>query len=159
MYLAQTNLNGRIQYAIRESYRDGDYFLSRDLFDLGTDPAQYIIYPGGNAFYIDPVVEDHLDELGVTVQENNLEDIFWRFLDPDIQHALQHFRHREALWRQSRKSAERPAKAESPVHIFDRRRLHYLKFGRMEQGYLWLVPQKLFNVLRDKSRDEIEQLF
>jgi hypothetical protein len=29
----------------------------------------------------------------------------------------------------------------------------------MEQGYLWLVPQKLFNVLRNKSRDEIEQLF
>jgi hypothetical protein len=29
----------------------------------------------------------------------------------------------------------------------------------MEQGYLWLVPEKLFNVLRNKSRDEIEQLF
>ena len=159
MYLAQTSINGMIRYSIRESYRDGDHFLSRDLFDLGTDPARYIIYPGGNAFYIDPVVEDHLDELGVTIQENNLEDIFWRFLDPDIQHALQHFRHREALCRQSRKSAERPATAASPVHIFDRRRLHYLKFGRMEQGYLWLVPQKLFNVLRDKSRDEIEQLF
>jgi hypothetical protein len=29
----------------------------------------------------------------------------------------------------------------------------------MEQGYPWLVPQKLFDVLRNKSRDEIEQLF
>jgi hypothetical protein len=133
--------------------------LSRDLFDLGTDPTQYIIYPGGNAFYIDPVVEDHLDGLGVAMQENNLEDIFWRFLDPDIQHALQHFRHREALSRKSRKFKEKPAKNEPAVHIFDKRRLHYLKFGRMEQGYLWLVPQKLFNVLRNKSRDEIEQLF
>ena len=159
MYLARKRINGIIRYFIRESYQDGDHFLSRELFDLGTDPAQYIIYPGGNAFYIDPVVEDRLDALGVASQGNNLEDIFWRFLDPRIQRALEHFRHREELSRKSKKSGEKSAKAESPVHIFDRRRLHYLKFGRMEQGYLWLVPQKLFNVLRNKSRDEIEQLF
>ena len=159
MYLAQRNINGKIHYSIRESYREGEHFLSRDLFDLGTDPAKYIIYPGGNAFYIDPVIEDHLDALDMALPDNNLEDIFWRFLDPDIQRALQHFRHREALSRKSEKSGGRSAKAESSVHIFDKRRLHYLKFGRLEQGYLWLVPQKLFNVLRNKSRDEIEQLF
>jgi hypothetical protein len=147
VYLAQTNINGKIHYAIRESYREGDHFLSRDLFDLGTDPAKYIIYPGGNAFYIDPVIEDHLDALDMALQDNNLEDIFWRFLDPDIQRALQHFRHREALSCNRKKSRGTPAKAESAAHIFDRRRLHYLKFGRME------------NVLRNKSRDEIEQLF
>ena len=159
MYLAQTNINGKIHYAIRESYRDGDYFLSRDLFDLGTDPAKYIVYPGGNSFYIDPVIEDRLDALDVVLQDNHLEDIFWRFLDPRIQRALEHFRHREALSRKSKANREKPAEAASPAHIFDKRRLHYLKFGRMEQGYLWLVPQKLFNVLRNKSRDEIEQLF
>ncbi len=159
MYLARTNIKGNIHYSIRESYRDGDHFLSRDLFDLGTDPAEYIIYPGGNSFYIDPVIEDRLDALGVEMPENNLEDIFWRFLDPRIQHALEHFRHREELARKNGASADRSAKVASAVHIFDRRRLHYLKFGRMEQGYLWLVPQKVFNVLRDKSRDEIEQLF
>jgi hypothetical protein len=133
--------------------------LSRDLIDLGTDPAERIIYPGGNAFYIDPVIEDHLDELGIIFQDSDLEDIFWRFLDPDIQRVLEHFRHREALLRKSRKPREKPAKAESPVHVFDKRRLHYLKFGRMEQGYLWRVPEKMFNVLHNKSRDEIEQLF
>jgi hypothetical protein len=133
--------------------------LSRDLFDLGTDPAEYIIYPGGNAFYIDPVIEDRLDAADVALQDNTLEDIFWRFLDPRIQRALEHFRHREALSRKRKKSGEKPVKTESVVHIFDKRRLHYLKFGRMEQGYLWLVSQKLFNVLRNKSRDEIEQLF
>jgi hypothetical protein len=159
VYLAQTNINGKIHYSIRESYRECDHFLSRDLFDLGPDPAKYIIYPGGNSFYIDPVIEDRLDALDVALQDNNLEDIFWRFLDPRIQRALEHFRHRETLSRKSRASKEKPAKDESQVHIFDRRRLHYLKFGRMEQGYLWLVPQKLFNVLRNKSRDEIEQLF
>ena len=159
MYLAQTNINGKIHYSIRESYRSGDHLLSRDLIDLGTNPAEHIIYPGGNAFYIDPVIEDRLDELGATFQDHEVEDIFWRFLDPAIQHALEHFRQREVRSRKRRKSGGRSAKAESPVHIFDKRRLHYLKFGRMEQGYLWLVPEKLFNVLRNKSRDEIEQLF
>jgi hypothetical protein len=159
VYLARTNINGMTHYFIRESYRDGDLFLSRDLIDLGTNPTEYIKYPGGNAFYIDPAIEDRLDALDVTRQDTNLEDIFWRFLDPEIQRALEHFRHRETLLRKSRKSREKPAKAESPVHIFDKRRLHYLKFGRTEQGYLWLVPQKLFKVLRNKSRDEIEQLF
>lgn len=159
MYLAQANIKGRIRYFIRESYRDGDHFLSRDLMDLGTDPARYIIYPGGNAFYIDPVIEDRLDAQGVALQDNDLEDIFWRFLDPAIQRALEHFRNRETLLRKSRKCSGRPTKTESPMHVFDKRRLHYLKFGRMEQGYLWLVPQKLFDALRSKSRDEIEQLF
>ncbi len=146
-------------YYIRESYQDGDDFLSRDLIDLGTDPAEYIIYPGGNAFYIDAAVEAHLDKLGVTPQETDLEDIFWRFLDPNIQRALAYFRHRENRSRAEHKSKEKLENVELPVHIFDKRRLHYLKFGRMEQGYLWLIPQKLFDILRHRSRDEIEQQF
>ena len=159
MYLSREKIKGATHYYIRESYRDGDTFLSRDLFDLGTDPAGYIIYPGGNAFYIDAAVEDYLDKLGVSPQGTDLEDIFWRFLDPDIQHALEYFRHREERLQKENKSNQKLKNVELSVHIFDRRRLHYLKFGRMEQGYLWLIPQKLFDILRNKSRDEIEQQF
>lgn len=159
MYLAQKEIGGKTRYFIRESYPDGDIFLSRDLIDLGTDPATYILYPGGNAFYIDPGIEEHLTGLGVTCRANELEDIFWRFLDPEIQHALAYFRDRENRSRASRKPKAQPEKAERPAHIFDRRRLHYLRFGRMEQGYLWLVPDKFFSILRNKSRDELEQQF
>ncbi len=159
MYLAREKIKGVTHYYIRESYPEGDTFLSRDLIDLGTEPAEYIIYPGGNAFYIDTAVEEHLDKLGVTPQGTELEDIFWRFLDPDIQHALEYFRRREKRSQKENKSKEKLENVERSVHIFDRRRLHYLKFGRMEQGYLWLIPQKLFDILRNKSRDEIEQQF
>lgn len=62
MYLARKMVNGSLQYFIRETYRDGDLLRSRDLFDLGPNPARYIIYPGGNSFYIDEVIEDPLDE-------------------------------------------------------------------------------------------------
>jgi len=159
VYLAHKNIKGVAHYSIRESYRDGGHFLSRELVDLGAHPEEYIIYPGGNAFYIDPMIEDQLDQLGVIPQANDLEDIFWRFLDPTVQRALEYFRHREKSYRKSNKSKEKSQKTNIGVHNFDKRRLHYLKFGRMEQGYLWRIPEKVFNILRHKSRDEIEQQF
>jgi hypothetical protein len=159
MYLAQKLIDGVPHYFIRESYWDGHHYLSRDLFDLGTHPGNYIVYPGGNAFYIDPDIEDHLDAIGVSLQSDDLEDIFWRFLDPRIQRALEHFRNRGKRVAELQKKPGKSAEAELPLHIFDKRRLHYLKFGRMEQGYLWLIPDKMFNILRHKSRDEIEQQF
>jgi hypothetical protein len=159
VYLAQKKIGKKTHFFIRESYQNGDIFLSRDLADLGTDPAKYIIYPGGNAFYVDSAIEECLAHLGVTCRGNDLEDIFWCFLKPDIQHALRYFRNRENRSRERPNPKGKPKKTEPPAHIFDRRRLHYLKFGRMEQGYLWRVPEKFFSILRNKSRDEIEQQF
>jgi hypothetical protein len=52
VYLSQEKIKGATHYYIRESYQDGDTFLSRDLFDLGTDPAEYIIYAGGMHFIL-----------------------------------------------------------------------------------------------------------
>ena len=49
MYLARKKIKGVTHYYIRESYQDGDTFQSRDLIDLGADPAEYIIYPGACA--------------------------------------------------------------------------------------------------------------
>ncbi len=53
-----------------------NFFLSRDLIDLGTDPASHIIYPGGNAFYISEMIEDRLLEQGAGDSLDELEDIF-----------------------------------------------------------------------------------
>ncbi|MDX1707121.1 MAG: hypothetical protein R3274_00895 [Desulfobacterales bacterium] len=159
MYLARKTIDGVVHYFIRESYWDGDHYLSRDLFELGTNPGEHIIYPGGNAFYVDPQIEDHLDALGVELQADALEDIFWPFLNPRIQHALAHFRNRGKRSPPAQTSPGSSANKELPIHVFDKRRLHYLKFGRMEQGNLWLIPDKVFNILRHKSRDEIEQQF
>ena len=138
MYLARKTIKGITHYSIRESYRDGNHFLSRELVDLGPHPDGYIVYPGGNAFYIDPMIEEQLDRLGVIAQDTDLEDIFWRFLDPRIQRALAHFRHREDRVRKDYQTNQKSPKTKAVVHNFDKRRLHYLKFGRMEQGYLWL---------------------
>lgn len=130
---------------------------SRELFSLGTNPAQFIIYPGGNAFYIDPVIEDHLHEKGIEAEYDELEDVFWEFIRPDIKRAVEPFRLRQK--RTSDRWAGGPALASEEYHLFDRRRLYFLRTGRSDQRRIGLVPARLFSVLAKKSRDEIEQQF
>jgi hypothetical protein len=158
VYLATKQISGRPHYFIRETYSHQNRFLSRNLFDLGTDPGRYIIYPGGNSFYIHESVEDRLNALDVYPRGDELEDIFWRFLDPGIRRALETFRNRQKNLK-VRKSQTAKNTAPTKYHIFDRRRILYLRCGRTNQHNIGCVPQKLFRILADKSRDEIEQQF
>jgi hypothetical protein len=159
MYLARNKIMGRTRFYIRESYQQEGLFLSRNLLDLGTDPGRYIIYPGGNSFYIDGVIEERIAELGAEADPDELESIFWRFVHPEIRRRLEHFRRREYLSKSSRTKRVEDEETVSRVHIFDRRRVHFLKFGRPDQRDIGRMPPKLFRMLRNKSRDEIEQRF
>ena len=159
LYLAQKYIDGVACYFIRESYSDGDDFLSRDLIELGPDPARFIIYPGGNSFYIDGIIEDRINERGQNADPDILEDIFWRFLRPDIKRALEPFRSREKRHQSNRRKPRPQEGPDARVHMFDRRRAHFLRFGRTDQGDLTRLPQKMFRMLLNKSRDEIEQTF
>ena len=159
MYLASKRINGRNHYFIRESFREADHFLSRDLFDLGPDPARFIVYPGSNAFYIDESVEDRLAELGINPASDELEDIFWRFVRPEIRRVLEPFRNRQDRHRADRRREKPAIKENFSPHIFDKRRVHFLKFGPVNQRHIDRIPQKLFRSLYNKSRDEIEQGF
>jgi len=159
LYLAQTTIKGQTHYSIRESYLHQNRFLSRNLFDLGTDPAQYIVYPGGNSFYIHEFIEEQLNDLDVYPKDDELEDIFWCFLDPTIRRALETFRNRQKNLKRRKVPKKRDTDAASKFHIFDQRRILYLRYGRMNQQNIACVPHKLFQVLKDKSRDEIEQMF
>jgi hypothetical protein len=143
-----------------ESYKDGDLFRSRELFVLGTNPGKYVIYPGGNAFYIDEVVEDRLAALGVEPNADEIEDVFWPFIKPDVRRVIEPFRRRG---RARGKKAKITRKEEEHVRArateFDKRRIHYLRSGRMDQAGLGRMPVKLYVWLLAKSRDEIEQRF
>lgn len=157
MYLARIHIKGRLHYFIRESFLDDGCLRSRDLFDLGTDPTHFIRYPGGNAYYIDEVVEESLAAFGAPPTGDQLDDIFWVFLDPDIRMKLEPFRRREFRARQARRpSVDAAGKS---THIFDRRRLIYLKTGEKNLSRIDAVPAKMFKILGNKSRDELEQQF
>jgi len=157
VYLARKQIDGKTHYTIRESYRKAGAYLSRDLFELGAEPAQFIVYPGGNAFYIDAVVEDGIRSLGSEPAPEDMENLFWPFLNPDIRRKLEPFRRQEC---QSRSRRSPMAATDScDAHIFDKRRIHFLKTGQTDPRALGRVPATLLRRFRNKSRDEIEQDF
>jgi hypothetical protein len=155
MYLARLpdKING-YRYLIRQSYADDHCYRSRDLFDLGDDPSRFIVYPGGNGFYIDTFVEDAIAEQGISVSQDDLEPIFMPFLSPHIRRAIDGF-DRKSRFR-SPSDACSPAEA---IHRFDRFRLHYLKLGRVDHREMGCTPDRFYAGLQHKSRDEIEYDF
>ena len=160
MYLARKRINNTLHYFIRQSVAEGFQGLqSQELVCLGTNPAEYIIYPGGHAFYIDEIIESQLEHAGVKATQDDLEDIFWPFLKPDIKRALEPFRSRDKSKKKKRLTPDREEVLRAETHIFDKRRLHYLKFGQMNQGHVGRISGTLLRDLEGKSRDEIEQDF
>jgi len=127
---------------------------------LGSDPGRYVIYPGGRAFYIDEVVEDTLSSLGVNPSADEMEDVFWPFIKPEIRRVIEPFRHRGKA---NRRATRIKPKEEEQIRIqaaeFDKRRIHYLRSGRMDQSGVGRMSVQLYVWLSGKSRDEIEQRF
>jgi hypothetical protein len=154
MYLARKIICRQVHYQIRQSYRDGDTLRSRDIFDLGCDPAGYIVYPGGNGYYYDDAVVDALDRYGIDPASEDLDRIFWDFLDPSIRRVIRGFDRGKNNHRNDGDAGLHPK-----IQLFDKRRLHFLKFGQLDQGHIGRISPKLTRPLNNKSRDEMEQHF
>lgn len=156
MYIAVTRQNHTTSFVLRKSYQSGEKYLSRDLYPLGPDPSVFIKYPGGNAFYLD---EDLENAVRTSLKyPDELEDLFWPWVRPDIRRAVETFRNRS--YRPYKKlSGKEKNRIEKNIHPFDKRRCHYLKFANMDQGAVVNMPPAVFKDLLDCSRDEIEQYF
>lgn len=158
MYLARRIQQNRIQYVIRESYVHKGMLRHRDLLELGSNPARFVIYADHRNFYIDEMVAAKLREKGVDPDPFELEDLFTPFVDPAVRQRVDAFgdRARYRRWRPASDTLKQRILAET--HPFDRRRLHFLRFGQTDQRGL-LRNIAFYRVLLDKSRDEIEQYF
>lgn len=141
-------------YSLRESYPADGTLQSREIFTLGMDPGQFIKYPGGNAYYFDERLVETLEKQAVPDVDSCLDELLWDFLKPEIRKIVGHFSDRG----RSRQKApvKRPA---AGYHLFDKRRVLFLKSGALDQGPIGRFPGKLFRILDHKSRDEIEQYF
>ena len=163
MYIALKNINKKVCYFLRESFFLNEELDFRDLFDLGSDPSDFIIYPGGNAFYIDEVVESAIEKAGANFDYDMLEDLFWPWIRPDIKRAVETFRNRSSSQAKTGVNLEINDKTragfEKSVNNLDKSRMHFLKFGNMDQGSVENMPEVLFKNLTGKSRDEMEQYF
>ncbi len=127
--------------------------------DLGTNPEDFIEYPGGNSFYIGEDLQEALDAKGVEYSDDALEALFIPFLDPEIRRVVEMFERppRKQGPRETR-TAEDLLDRQRALHPFDKRRLHYLRCGRVDIGNLDGRAWKFLNVLMEKSRDEIESM-
>lgn len=159
MYIAIENNNGPARYFLRESCIIEEKLTFRTLFDLGPDPSVYIIYAGGNAFYFDEAMEDTLAKGSSAYDSDELENIFWPWIRPDIRRAIDTFRNRSSNRDRKKLSAKEKNQITFHIHSFDKRRTHYLKFANMDQGSVENMPVILFKNLVHQSRDEIEQHF
>lgn len=157
MYLARERIDNQTHYVIRQSIPSGYILTSRDLFNLGTDPRRFIIYPGGNSYYYDTDIIDALADKGVDVDQTALDPIFFDFLHPEIKRIIAGFdRSRKSAPSESR---NRITSTSPPLHLFDKRRYHFLRFGARLRQHIHRQPNTLFRPLLNKSRDEVEQYF
>ncbi len=161
MYLARTlTKNGEWNFFIRQSYQDEQgIWRSRELFDLGVEPSKYIHYLGKSGYYFDEVILEELSKKGVKCSQDDLEDIFWLFLDPDIKRIIEDFGSRS----RRKKNHKRLTRAErkklfKKLHPFDKRRICFLRLGQINMDDLIEQPLACYRVLLFKSRDEIEQM-
>lgn len=158
MYLARKETGSRRPlYALRESYRQGDVLYSRELAELGTDPGRCIVYTGESSFHLDEQLLQRLQEQGVRTTDEELEELFFPFVDPYIRQRQQPFRHRHAYRNWQRADASKLERALRETHSFDRRRIHFLRMGRTSAETVEKTAA-LYTVLLDRSRDEIEQM-
>jgi hypothetical protein len=157
MYLARRYINNRLHYLLRESFLDDGIYKNRDLIDLGDDPGRFINYPGGSSFYLDDLLFDLLEKSGFSIDYDEIEPFFFPFLDPYIRSRLDPFLHRTSNRRWKRMDASTRKRIFQQTHVFDRRRIHFLRFGQTDLRELDRSPS-LFKILLDKSRDELEQL-
>ncbi|WP_157627920.1 J domain-containing protein [Thermodesulfatator autotrophicus] len=123
---------------------------------LGKDPSRFIVYPGGNSFYIKEEVIENLAQKGVKTDQWELEKIFWPFVKPHIRQVIENFSAHQTI-RSNRLSAREQLALQREYHIFDCRRLLFLKFGGTDVDFLLKRPLGFLNILHEKSRDEIEQ--
>ncbi|PIE55993.1 MAG: hypothetical protein CSA34_06145 [Desulfobulbus propionicus] len=136
--------------------RDADNWTCRDLADLGEDPSVYIHYQGGLSYELDETLVDRLRALGVEHSYDRLDDILFPFVEPELKARLAHFRERgcQRHWKPMDREARQRILDET--HVFDRRRLFFLRFAQLDLRRMDRA-QPVYRVLLNKSRDEIEQ--
>ena len=157
MYLATLTRGQMKRYEIRRSIPgdDRNYLNYKVVFDLGGDPGRYIERLSDDICYFSAELEETLQQ---EISEDAcliLEELLWDFLPAEEQARLSIFRHRGKARVSALSEVERSA-IEKDIHLFDRRRLYYLRYGAVDQSRIFRLNPKLYRPLLNKCRDERE---
>jgi len=155
-YLKRIRRRGAYHYIISQTYLDRGVLTSRDLMDLGPDPSIYIQYFDRYGFAFQSVIEENLQKSGARFESDEIERLLKPFLKPEIRRIVETFEQSRHFRLQVSCNLEELVPGQRQVHLFDARRLYYLRLGRIDSGELAQRNWKLLNVFLCKSRDEIE---
>jgi hypothetical protein len=159
MYLAQYRRHGRKVYVIRTSYPDSrGTYAYRQIFNLGPNPKHYIHQPAENVHYYAEALEKAVENEYGGDPAMLLDELLWDFLSLERRRNLSNFR-RKAGRKPSPLSSADYREIQHHVHLFDRRRLYYIRYGAVDQSRLFRVNEKLYRPLLRKCRDEKEFYF
>jgi len=159
MYLATLQENNLIRYQIRQSVAAGaQKFIPKLVFDLGNDPRDYFeIFNDHIVLFTTTLTEAVERQLGED-PEPVLENLLYRFFPADVRQRLDLFSGRGKVRVTPLTGADKEAIA-SQVHLFDRRRMYYLRYGAVDQSRLFRMHEKCCRPLIGQSRDEREYFF
>ncbi|MBU1140712.1 MAG: hypothetical protein KKD01_08515 [Proteobacteria bacterium] len=161
LYLARSVLKSPVRFSLRLSYWSStdNCFRTCELADLGISPDKFICYANDTSFHLKTDFVDHISSICGGDRENELELLFWPFVEPSVQQKMDHFFHRGAEQVKFQPGNKLLSFDGRPPHFFDQRRLHFLRFGATDQGKVFRMPPRLLAKLLNRSRDELEQYF
>ncbi len=161
IYLSRSVLTIPVQYSLRISFWNAEAgcFHTSELLDLGTDPEDFLHYPNDTCFQLNIDLVYRIEKLCGRDMESELEHILWPFVDPTVQRKMEHFFSRGSQQVRLQPTRKLLSFSGRPAHSFDKRRLHFLRFGSTDQGEVFHMPPRLEAKLLNRSRDELEQYF
>lgn len=159
MYLAKLTSSQETCYEIRVSFRRGDNtFGHRLVFDLGEKPEEHFeIYEDYIVLFNQDLLNS-VESIAGNDAEQQLEQILWDFFPAQSRERLEVFRGRSQT-RFGPLTDQEKADIMDEIHIFDRRRLYYLRYGAVDQSRLSRLHEKCCRPLLGQSRDERECYF
>ncbi|MFT5697164.1 MAG: hypothetical protein ACI8ZB_000012 [Desulforhopalus sp.] len=159
MYLAKQQHSLSVNYQLRESFvTDVGTYGNRVLFDLGPEPTQFFTIVEDHVVIFNEVLLNTLSQNIKKDPDSVLEKLLFEFFPASVQQKLLTFKDRSAQYRGPLTKKELKA-IHREIHIFDRRRLYYLRYGAVDQSRLTKLHEKCCQPLLGQSRDEREYYF
>ncbi|KGO33675.1 MAG: J domain-containing protein [Desulfoprunum sp.] len=158
MYLAKIRQGQEMRYLLRKSIFDRDLgrYLFRQVYDLGPRPGDFIHH----GEYRLPFFDEGLEEAVARAVGNSnvaglLEELLWEFLTSEEREQLARTRRRQPV-KLMPFTPEDEERLRREIHLFDRRRLYYLRYGAVDQSRIHRLHKKLCRPLFGQCRDERE---
>ncbi len=159
MYLATLLRNNLPFYQLRISCpREDGSFLPETVYELGRFPAAHFRVLDDHVVLFSDQLLEAVEKFHGSESENWLERVLWPFFPPLVRDRLSRFRERgDARSRYfGPLTAEEKETVRREIHMFDRRRLYYLRYGAVDQSRIARMHEKLCRPLFGQCRDERE---